>query len=79
VTKSARERPLLVILNRLYAKENHRLRGLTRINTARQSLQPNGAFQRLPIAIVVLVLELYLAWAYRKAYYPMLAMRVTPD
>lgn len=29
-------------------------------------------------AIVVVVLELYLAWAYRNAYRPMLAMRVTP-
>ena len=28
--------------------------------------------------IVVLVLELYLAWAYRKAFQPMLAMRVKP-
>lgn len=29
--------------------------------------------------IVVLVLELYLAWAYRKAFRPMLAARVTPS
>src|SRR3954471_592628 len=29
--------------------------------------------------IVVLVLELYLAWAYRKAFRPMLAARVTPN
>jgi uncharacterized membrane protein YphA (DoxX/SURF4 family) len=29
-------------------------------------------------AVVVVVLELYLAWAYRNAYRPMLAMRVTP-
>jgi uncharacterized membrane protein YphA (DoxX/SURF4 family) len=29
-------------------------------------------------AIVVVVLELYLAWAYRNVYRPMLAMRVTP-
>ena len=28
--------------------------------------------------LVILVLELYLAWAYRKAYRPMLVMRVTP-
>jgi hypothetical protein len=28
---------------------------------------------------VVLVLELYLAWAYRKTYRPMLAMRAKPD
>src|ERR1041385_8708472 len=30
-------------------------------------------------AIVVVILELYLAWAYREAYRPMLAMRVTPS
>jgi uncharacterized membrane protein YphA (DoxX/SURF4 family) len=29
-------------------------------------------------AIVVVFLELYLAWVYRNAYRPMLAMRVTP-
>ena len=29
-------------------------------------------------AIVVVVLELYLAWAYRNAYQPMLAMKVNP-
>jgi uncharacterized membrane protein YphA (DoxX/SURF4 family) len=29
-------------------------------------------------AIVVVVLELYLAWAYRNAYKPMLAMKVDP-
>jgi len=29
-------------------------------------------------AIVVVALELYLAWAYRDAYRPMLAMRATP-
>jgi uncharacterized membrane protein YphA (DoxX/SURF4 family) len=29
-------------------------------------------------AIVILVLEIYLAWAYRNAFRPMLAMRVTP-
>jgi hypothetical protein len=28
--------------------------------------------------IVVLAMELYLAWAYRNAFRPMLAMRVTP-
>jgi len=28
--------------------------------------------------VVTVVLELYLAWAYRKAYRPMLAMRATP-
>ena len=37
-------------------------------------LQPSGAM----MAGVVLVLELYLAWVYRKAYLPMLAMRVKP-
>ena len=30
-------------------------------------------------AIVVVVFELFLAWAYRDAYRPMLAMRVTPS
>lgn len=29
--------------------------------------------------IVVAILEIYLAWAYRKAYLPMLAMRVSPE
>jgi uncharacterized membrane protein YphA (DoxX/SURF4 family) len=29
-------------------------------------------------AVVVLVLELYLAWAYRRAFRPMLALRTTP-
>src|SRR5713226_2405847 len=37
-------------------------------------LAPSG----LPLAVVVLVLEVYLAWAYRTAYRPMLAMRATP-
>jgi hypothetical protein len=37
-------------------------------------VQPSGAV----MAGVVLVLELYLAWAYRGAYLPMLAMRVKP-
>jgi len=32
----------------------------------------------LPMAGVFLVLELYLAWAYRHAFRPMLAARVTP-
>ncbi len=32
----------------------------------------------LPIVLVVLALEIYLAWAYRKAFRAMLAMRVTP-
>ena len=34
-------------------------------------LAPSG----LPMAAVFLVLEVYLAWAYRNAYRPMLAMR----
>ncbi|MDD5199049.1 MAG: hypothetical protein PHC88_04540 [Terrimicrobiaceae bacterium] len=38
-------------------------------------LEPTG----MVIAIVVLLLELYLAWAYRKAFLPMLAMKTTPD
>jgi hypothetical protein len=37
-------------------------------------LAPSG----LPLALVVLVLEVYLAWAYRNAFRPMLAMRATP-
>lgn len=37
-------------------------------------LEPSG----LAIAVVVLALEIYLAWAYRKSYCPMLAMRATP-
>jgi len=32
----------------------------------------------LPIAVVFLVLELYLAWTYRAAFRPMLAARVNP-
>ncbi|SRR6266542_820894 len=32
----------------------------------------------LGLALVVLLLELYLAWAYRKSFRPMLAMRSTP-
>jgi putative oxidoreductase len=32
----------------------------------------------LPIALVFLALELYLAWAYRAAFRPMLAARTTP-
>jgi uncharacterized membrane protein YphA (DoxX/SURF4 family) len=36
-------------------------------------LAPSG----LPLALVVLVLEVYLAWAYRNTYRPMLAMRAT--
>jgi hypothetical protein len=30
-------------------------------------------------ALVILLLELYLAWAYRKAFAPMLAMRIRPS
>jgi hypothetical protein len=37
-------------------------------------LEPSGR----PMAAVMLILEVYLAWAYRKAYRPMLAMRVIP-
>lgn len=37
-------------------------------------LAPSG----LPVAMVVLALELYLAWTYRQAYRPMLAMRAVP-
>jgi len=32
----------------------------------------------LPMALVFLALEVYLAWAYRNAFRPMLAARVTP-
>ena len=35
--------------------------------------------QGLEIAIVVALLEVFLAYAYRKAYAPMLALRVTPN
>ncbi|MDP3072980.1 MAG: DoxX family protein [Opitutaceae bacterium] len=37
-------------------------------------LAPSG----LPMAVVILGLELYLAWSYRSAFRPMLAARVTP-
>ncbi|MEP6872477.1 MAG: DoxX family protein, partial [Anaerolineaceae bacterium] len=37
-------------------------------------LEPSGR----PIVLAFLVVEIYLAWAYRKAFRPMLAMRVTP-
>jgi uncharacterized membrane protein YphA (DoxX/SURF4 family) len=37
-------------------------------------LAPSG----LVIAVVVVALEVYLAWTYRKVYRPMLAMRVSP-
>lgn len=33
----------------------------------------------LSIAIVVVILEIYLAWAYRNAFRPMLAWKTTPD
>jgi uncharacterized membrane protein YphA (DoxX/SURF4 family) len=38
-------------------------------------LSPSG----LVLALVVLVLELYVAWSYRKAYFPMLAARTSPN
>ncbi len=38
------------------------------------ALAPSG----LPLAFVVLVLELLLAWSYREAFRPMLAQRVAP-
>ena len=38
-------------------------------------LAPSG----LPAALVILALELYLAWSYRNAFRPMLASRVTPS
>lgn len=37
-------------------------------------LEPSG----LILASIVFVMEIYLAWAYRKAFRPMLAMRTTP-
>jgi uncharacterized membrane protein YphA (DoxX/SURF4 family) len=37
-------------------------------------LAPSG----LPLAVVVLALEIFLAWSYRAAYRPMLAQRVAP-
>jgi len=37
-------------------------------------LAPSG----LPVALVILFLEIYLAWSYRHTYRPMLAMRATP-
>jgi len=33
----------------------------------------------LPMAVIFLALELYLAWAYRKAFRPMLAARTAPE
>ncbi len=33
----------------------------------------------LGMAIAILVVELYLAWSYRRVYRPMLAMRAAPD
>lgn len=38
-------------------------------------LAPSG----IGLAVVVAALEVYLTWAYRQAYRPMLAMRVTPS
>ncbi len=38
------------------------------------AVAPSG----LPLAVVVLVLELYLAWSYRGAFRPMLAFRARP-
>jgi uncharacterized membrane protein YphA (DoxX/SURF4 family) len=38
-------------------------------------LAPSG----MAMAIMVVLLEIYLAWAYRNAYRPMLAMRVKPQ
>ena len=38
-------------------------------------LAPSG----LPMALVILALEVYLAWAYRKTYRAMLAMRAVPS
>lgn len=38
-------------------------------------LAPSG----IGVAAVVAALEVYLAWAYRKAYRPMLAMRAAPE
>jgi uncharacterized membrane protein YphA (DoxX/SURF4 family) len=38
-------------------------------------LEPSG----IVVALVVLILEIYLAWAYRGAFRSMLASRVTPD
>ena len=43
---------------------------------ARTSTSP-GVLERA-FALVVLFLELYLAWAYRSAFRPMLHARVTP-
>ena len=37
-------------------------------------LEPSGR----PIVLAFLALEIYLAWAYRKAFFPMLAMRIAP-
>jgi uncharacterized membrane protein YphA (DoxX/SURF4 family) len=36
-------------------------------------------FNMIAPGIVVTLLELYLAWVYRKAFLPMLAMKVSPD
>ena len=33
----------------------------------------------LPLTLLILAAEIFLAWSYRKAFAPMLARRVTPD
>lgn len=38
-------------------------------------LVPDG----MPIVVIMVALELFLAWSYREAFRPMLAMRVTPS
>ena len=37
-------------------------------------LEPSGR----PVALIVLALEIYLAWSYREAFRPMLTMRAAP-
>lgn len=48
---------------------------IVNIVAAHGFLAPSG----LPTALVILALELYLAWSYRRAFRPMLASRVTPS
>ena len=38
-------------------------------------LEPSG----LPVAVIILTLEIYLAWAYRNSYRSLFAMRATPN
>jgi hypothetical protein len=38
-------------------------------------LEPSG----LPIAVIILALEVYLAWAYRNSYRSLFAVRTTPN